>query len=237
MSILRSSLAAIVLLAPCSRLPAQAQADADSEQQIRKKIAKIQAALNHSIKTDTFQETLPLQKFLDVLGKQLPKDKRIVFRVDVAASESTLALSLVAMKVSYMLPLERREVTMGLANARLLLKNPRRPELQPVEVEALADSGSLFLCIPPHVQVQLELEESGKKEITLADESKKSVPYVGPVEVHFKNRVGFVGAVVVGNEVLLGAIPMEDMDLVIIPRTRMVDVNPASPNFASGVVK
>jgi hypothetical protein len=126
---------------------------------------------------------------------------------------------------------------MGLTNGKLVLKNPRVAELEPVEVEALADSESVFLCIPAHVQIQLGLEENGKKEVTLADGSQKFVPYVGPLEVHFKNRVGYFGAVVLGNEVLLGAIPMEDMDLIIIPRTRTVDVNPLSPNFASGVVK
>ncbi len=126
---------------------------------------------------------------------------------------------------------------MGLTRAKLLLKNPRRADLQPVEVEALADSGALHLCVPAHVQIQLGLEEGMKKEVTLADGSKQLVPYVGPVELHFKNRVGYAGALVLGNEVLLGAIPMEDMDLVIIPKTRTVDVNPESPNVASTSVK
>src|ERR1700732_3820417 len=99
---------------------------------------------------------------------------------------------------------------MGLTRAKLLLKNPRLPDLQPVEVTALADSGAVHLCIPLHVQLQLGLEEAEKKEATLADGSKRLVPYVGPVELHFKNRVGFVGAMVIGDEVLLGAIPMED---------------------------
>jgi hypothetical protein len=57
------------------------------------------------------------------------------------------------------------------------------------------------------------------------------------VELHFKDRIGFTGALVLGDEVLLGAIPMEDMDLVVIPKTRTVDVNPASPNVATSVVK
>jgi hypothetical protein len=46
-----------------------------------------------------------------------------------------------------------------------------------------------------------------------------------------------MGALVLGNEVLLGAIPMEDMDLVVDPRKQSIDVNPASPNIASGIVK
>jgi clan AA aspartic protease len=126
---------------------------------------------------------------------------------------------------------------MGLINAKVVLKNPRRPDVQPMEVEALADSGSVFLCIPQHVQIQLGLEEIERREVTIADGSRKSVPYVGPVELHFKNRTAFTGAVVLGDQVLFGAIPMEDMDLIIIPLTRTLDVNPLSPNFASGIVK
>ena len=126
---------------------------------------------------------------------------------------------------------------MGLANAHILLKNPRKPELATVEVEALADSGAVHLCIPPHIQIQLELEEIDKKEAILADGSRKLVPYVGPIEIRFKNRVGFAGALVMGDQALLGAIPMEDMDLVIVPRTRAVDVNPGSPNIATSQAK
>ncbi len=126
---------------------------------------------------------------------------------------------------------------MGLVHAKLALLNPRKPDLQAVEVDALADSGAVHLCIPPHVQIQLELEETAKKEVNLADGRKKLVPYVGPVELRFKNRIGFAGALVLGDEVLLGAIPMEDMDLVIIPKTRTLDVNPGSPNVATSVAK
>ena len=126
---------------------------------------------------------------------------------------------------------------MGLVNGTLLLKNPRLPDLAPVEVVALADSGALHLCIPEHVQIQLNLEAIDHKEVTLADGSKRLVPYVGPVELRFKNRVGFAGALVMGDQVLLGAIPMEDMDLIIIPKTRTLAVNPDNPNIASSIVK
>jgi len=126
---------------------------------------------------------------------------------------------------------------MGLVNGRLLLKNPRLPDLAPVDVVALADSGALHLCIPEHVQLQLKLEAIDNKEVTLADGTKKLVPYVGPIELRFKNRVGFSGALVMGDQILLGAIPMEDMDLVIVPKTRTFDVNPDSPNIASSIVK
>ena len=126
---------------------------------------------------------------------------------------------------------------MGLVNAQLTLRNPRKPALEGVVVTALADTGSVHLCIPEHICIQLELQEIDKKEITLADGSRKLVPYVGPVEIRFKNRIGFAGALVLGDQALLGAIPMEDMDLVVIPLTRSIDVNPLSPNVATSIVK
>ncbi len=126
---------------------------------------------------------------------------------------------------------------MGLVNTKILLKNPRKPDIEPIEVEALADSGAIHLCIPEHVRIQLKLDEIDKKEVTIADGSKKLVPYVGPIEVRFKNRVGFAGALVMGDQTLLGAIPMEDMDLIIIPLTTSLDVNPSSPNIATSIVK
>lgn len=85
--------------------------------------------------------------------------------------------------------------------------------------------------------LQLGLESNSSKEVTLADDSKKMVPYAGPVEVRFKNRVAYVGAIVMGEQVLLGAIPMEDMDLVVMPQMRQVDINPLNPNYAAALAK
>ncbi len=126
---------------------------------------------------------------------------------------------------------------MGFENTKVILINPRKPHLEPVEIDALADTKSVHLCIPEHIQIQLALEEIDKKDVTLADGSEKLVPYVGPIELRFKNRVGFSGALVMGDQVLLGAIPMEDMDLIIIPKTRSIDVNPSSPNIATSIAK
>ena len=126
---------------------------------------------------------------------------------------------------------------MGLSAAKLSLDNPRLPSLKPIEVEALADTGALFLCIPDHVANQLQLRESSKKEVTTADGRKQLCPYVGPIHIQFQNRECFVGAVVLGDEVLLGAVPMEDMDLVVVPSERRVVPNPLNPNFAAGAVK
>ena len=126
---------------------------------------------------------------------------------------------------------------MGLTRARVRLANARRPDLAAVEVNALADTGALHLRIPEHVAVELQLDELEKREITIADGSTRLVPYMGPIVISFANRHCYAGAMVLGNEALLGAIPMEDMDLVVLPRTQQVAVNPANPNFAASIAK
>jgi clan AA aspartic protease len=126
---------------------------------------------------------------------------------------------------------------MGLVDAKIVLRNPTQPDIEPLEVEALADSGSVHICIPEHIQIQLKLAEIAKKEVILADGTRRLVPYVGPIEIRFGNRVGFAGALVMGDQPLLGVIVMEDMDLVISPKTRTLDVNPSSPNIATSVAK
>jgi clan AA aspartic protease len=128
-------------------------------------------------------------------------------------------------------------VNMGLVSANIQLSNPSQPELEALEVAALADTGAVHFCIPEHVQHQLRLEPLEDREVGLADGSRRSVPYVGPVQIHFKNRSGFTGALVMGDQVLFGVIPMEDMDLVVVPGTRTMDVNPASPNVATSLAK
>lgn len=126
---------------------------------------------------------------------------------------------------------------MGIVNAKISLKNPRQPMLASLEVISLVDTGAVHLCIPEHIKIQLKLETINQKEVTLADSSKKLVDYVGPIEINFKDRVGFSGALVMGDQVLLGAIPLEDMDLVVIPSRRALEVNPDSPNIASSLAK
>src|SRR6266478_6717764 len=115
---------------------------------------------------------------------------------------------------------------MGLTHARVRLANARRPDLAAIEVDALADTGAVHLCIPEHVAIQLQLDELEKREVTIADGSKRLVPYMGPMIVSFANRQCYAGAMVLGNQALLGAIPLEDMDLIVVPGSRQVAVKP-----------
>ncbi|MBI1812883.1 clan AA aspartic protease [Candidatus Peregrinibacteria bacterium] len=126
---------------------------------------------------------------------------------------------------------------MDLIYANVELRNPKDSSLEPLRVRSLADTGALHLCIPHHIALQLKLEELQKREVVTADGKKMLCPYVGPVEITFAGRSCFTGAVVLGDEVLLGAVPMEDMDLVVEPAKRSVVVNPESPNVPLTIVK
>jgi len=117
------------------------------------------------------------------------------------------------------------------------MSNPGRPKLKRLKVHALVDTGAMTICIPEHVAVQLQLSEIEKREVTTADERSHVVPYVGPIQIRFQNRTCFTGALVIGDSILLGAVPMEDMDLVVSPSGRTITVNPKSPNIPSAVVK
>ena len=127
---------------------------------------------------------------------------------------------------------------MGLIYAEVTLTNPGHgaTALAPMTVRALVDTGAVNLCIPAQVALQLELEELERREVTAPGDEATLVPYVGPVRVQFENRSCFVGAFVLGDNVLLGSIPLEDMDLVLNPRLEQVTVNPRSPNIPSAVV-
>ena len=126
---------------------------------------------------------------------------------------------------------------MGIIRSTFRFSNPVRTDLQPIDVNCLVDTGAVHLCLPEHIAIQLDLKELERREVTVADGRRLSVPYCGPIQIRFKNRNSFTGALVMGNEPLLGAIPMEDMDLVIDPSRQSVDVNPQSPHVPQSLAK
>jgi hypothetical protein len=83
--------------------------------------------------------------------------------------------------------------------------------------------------------MQLKLEELQKRDVKLANGHIIEVSYVGPLKLEFEDRSCYVGAMVMGDTVLLGAIPMEDMDLVVHPKLLKLSVHPHRPNVAGGL--
>ncbi len=139
---------------------------------------------------------------------------------------------------------------MGLVHAEIKLTNSgdleifrrgyiKEEEIRSETVTSLVDSGAYMLCINEHLQNQLGLRTIEVMEAELADGSIKALDIVGPVEINFKNRSTSCRAAVMPGqtEVLLGAIPMEDMDVVIHPKEQTLMVNPENPYMAKKKIK
>lgn len=112
-------------------------------------------------------------------------------------------------------------------------------QIKSVKVRAMVDSGSSMLAIPESIKNQLNLLKLDEKQAELADGSILRLEIVGPVEIRFENRITTVRAMVVPNSnvVLLGAIPMQDMDVLIDPKRERLIVNPESPDIARMLLK
>ena len=122
---------------------------------------------------------------------------------------------------------------MGIIYADIRVSNFARPDLEEITVNALVDIGALDLVIPEHLAIQLRLNDLKPREAHLADGSRKLARYAGPIKVEIMGRDCVTAAVVMGDQVLLGAIPMQAMDVIVHPRSEQVVPNPESPNVPS----
>lgn len=113
----------------------------------------------------------------------------------------------------------------------LLMSNPARGELKPLQITALVDTGSAHLCVPKSVQLQLGLTKIDEREVIVADGRSIVVDYVGPLAIAHGTRTSFCGALVMGEQALLGSIALSDLDLIVEPREGRVRPNPDSPNI------
>lgn len=125
---------------------------------------------------------------------------------------------------------------MGLVHQHIRLSNAARPELEELDANALVDSGAIDMCISPLIAKQLKLQAVEQRTVTLADGRRESVAYVGPLLVEVFGRRAFTGAMVMGEGVLLGAIPMEVMDVLIDQRSQQLIPNPANPDMPGAMM-
>jgi clan AA aspartic protease len=112
-------------------------------------------------------------------------------------------------------------------------------QVKKAKVTAMVDSGAYMLAINEVIQGQLQFEVLRQAPAILADGSVITLPILGPVQVNFENRSTVVEAFVLpgDSEILLGAIPMEGMDVLIDPLRQKLLVNPAHPMRAQYSLK
>lgn len=124
---------------------------------------------------------------------------------------------------------------MGLSYASIKLTNLF--SRQSVQVNALVDTGATLMCVTEEIALQLGFDVM-QQIVTLADGGhQRKAPKIAPVEIVFENRSYVTEAVVLGNEPLLGVIPLEAMDLIVDPRLHRLAVNPRHPNYPVALAK
>jgi clan AA aspartic protease len=109
-----------------------------------------------------------------------------------------------------------------------------KEEIKQMTVKMMVDSGAYMMAINETIQEQLDLSFIEKRKAILADGSVQEYDLVGPIHVKFLNRTAICSAMVLkgDSEPLLGAIPMEEMDVLIHPRRQELIVNPEHPYYA-----
>ncbi len=108
-----------------------------------------------------------------------------------------------------------------------------------VEIRALVDTGALHMCVTAAIAESLgfDISEVETVPVTVADGRRLHVPRIAPIKIEFANRTYVTEAFVIGDEPLLGAVPIEAMDLIVHPATQELRVNPAHPDCAVFPVK
>lgn len=107
-------------------------------------------------------------------------------------------------------------------------------EIRSMNIGMLLDTGSIMLCIKESIQEYMQFRVVDKRQAITANGQINTCDVVSGVELRFENRSTSCRAMVLpGNcEPLFGAIPMEDMDVLVHPQRQELVVHPDHPYMA-----
>jgi clan AA aspartic protease len=124
---------------------------------------------------------------------------------------------------------------MGIVYSEIILKNALdvgkareglipQTEVRAATVNALVDTGAGTLIINEEIREKLGLVIEGLRRATLAEGLSAPSQVTEPVNIYWKDRDTTCRAVVIpgADNILLGAIPLEDMDLIVDPQRRQL---------------
>ena len=107
-----------------------------------------------------------------------------------------------------------------------------KEQVRSMPIKIMADSGAIRLTINEEIRSKLGLRQRSAMTVTLADGTTRLLPIAGPVRIKFNERDCVTDAFVLpgSEEPLLGAVPMELMDLAIVMADQKLIYNPAHPD-------
>jgi clan AA aspartic protease len=112
-------------------------------------------------------------------------------------------------------------------------------EIRKVEINMMVDTGAIMLTINEEIREALGLKIIDHRTSQMADGTRIELPVAGSIEVRYAGRFCTTNALVLpdDNEPLLGAIPMEEMDLWISPnRSLLTPIHPEGPLMSLKII-
>jgi len=102
---------------------------------------------------------------------------------------------------------------------QVVLGDIKESEVRQKNLQALVDTGSNYLVITEELRRELGLRIIGQRGVTLANSQRIICQRTEALEIHWKDRFATQSALVVPDSphVLLGAWPLEEMDLIVDP--------------------
>jgi clan AA aspartic protease len=112
-------------------------------------------------------------------------------------------------------------------------------QIRKTKIKALVDSGAEMMVINEYILKKLGLSTRDTWPVELANGSTKEYPVAKGIRICFENRDTTCDAIVMPGktEPLLGAIPMEGMDVIIDLHKKKLVVNPKHPNKKLVILK
>lgn len=87
--------------------------------------------------------------------------------------------------------------------------------LRTCETEALVDTGAVYLVVPPQIVKQLGLEIMSQQIAKYADGREEPVGVTEAIKIELQERQTTEDALVTGDEVLIGQVILEKLDLLV----------------------
>ena len=128
---------------------------------------------------------------------------------------------------------------MGEVRAKTLVANPLKPQLNPIELDCLVNTGAVMVMLPHDVIEKLEVAITGKAIVTLANDQAEEMEMAGPLSMTIGDRKMhldcLVGPLLV--EPLLGQMVLEGLDLIVDCSRKTLAPRPESPAYPSFKLK
>ena len=107
--------------------------------------------------------------------------------------------------------------------------------LREYETQGLVDTGAVSLVIPAVMVLGLRIR--GQRVAQYANGSEEAVGVTEPIIIECEGRTTVDEALVVGNEVLIGQVILEQLDLLVDCKNQPLIPNPANPDYPVAMIK